>query len=164
MASTLFNKKWMNPSFTAGQQSPDLGMNDYAGMQDFVLAESPAYQNIIGKTTTGLPYSPIGNTVGTSTNSSGFDFGNLMSGDFLQGAGSVLGGVGALGQAYAGIKGLGLAEDRMAQQNAQWGKNFNAQLASSLGQARNIAEWQRASGANPTYDRTVSELENLRVA
>lgn len=151
---------WLNNILSSDEDSKyELGWSQYTGgsptrdpsilIGDLVLPKS------------GVDYQ-LGSALNKSVNpSSSF---SLFSEGGLKGIGSIMGGVGALGQAYAGIKGLDLARDSMQMQQDQWSKNYEAQRTATNNAIANQNAWKAAQGRADLgqYVGDWSTLNNLR--
>lgn len=94
----------------------------------------------------------VGNPV-WDPNAEGFDWSNMgTTPDFgfnqgtLKGVGSVLSGVGSLGQAWAGLQNVKLSEQALANQMDQWSKNYENQVTTINNQIRDQNAWKAAQG------------------
>lgn len=67
-------------------------------------------------------------------------------GDALKGVGSVAQGIGSLMGAWTAMKGLDLAKQAAATQEAQWQKNYDATVATTNNAIANQNAWKAASG------------------
>lgn len=87
--------------------------------------------------------------------SQGFDWGKLM--DNMGGVSGIMGGIGSLAQAWAGMKQLGLSEDMLKENKNQFNLNYNAQagLANSQLARRHDKDVQEAA----YYDKNLPSTE-----
>jgi hypothetical protein len=72
--------------------------------------------------------------------------GSWFTGDKLRGYGAVMGGVGSLGSAWASLKNVGVAKQALAEQVAQWDRNYAAQRTTANNQIANQNAWKTAQG------------------
>ncbi len=72
-------------------------------------------------------------------------------------AGSVMSGLGSLGQAWAGLQNVKLGKQELAQLKDQWNKNYTSQAITTNNQIANQNAWKTAQGRTdlgklvPTY-------------
>jgi hypothetical protein len=69
-----------------------------------------------------------------------------FSGDKMKGYGAIMGGVGSLGSAWASLKNVGVAKQALAEQVAQWDRNYAAQRTTANNQIANQNAWKTAQG------------------
>jgi len=61
-------------------------------------------------------------------------------------AGSVMSGLGSLGQAWAGLQNVKLGKQELAQLKDQWNKNYTSQAITTNNQIANQNAWKTAQG------------------
>ncbi len=61
-------------------------------------------------------------------------------------AGSVMSGLGSLGQAWAGLQNVKLGRQELAQLKDQWNKNYTSQAITTNNQIANQNAWKTAQG------------------
>lgn len=66
--------------------------------------------------------------------------------DNLNSVGAIMGGIGSLGSAWASLKNVGVAKQALAEQVAQWDRNYAAQKATTNNQIANQNAWKTAQG------------------
>ena len=64
----------------------------------------------------------------------------------LEGVGSVMGGLGSLAQAWAGLQNVKLGKQELASQKEQWNKNYASQATTVNNQIANQNAWKTAQG------------------
>ena len=120
--------------------------------------------------------SDLGNST-WNPNMEGFDWGNDLVDDklnnlgkgteigwntgTLEGAGSILGGIGSLAQAWAGLQGVKLGKERLAMQDQQFGANFTNQATLLNNQVDKHNTWAAANRNSTTYDNIGTDYKNI---
>jgi len=66
--------------------------------------------------------------------------------DTLKGAGSILGGVGSLAQAWAGLQNVKLGKEELAAKKDMWSKNYASQATTTNNQINDQNAWKAAQG------------------
>jgi hypothetical protein len=79
----------------------------------------------------------------------------------LQGAGSILGGLGSLAQAWAGLQGVKLGKERLAMQDQQFGANFTNQATLLNNQVDKHNTWAAANRNSTTYNNIGTDYKNI---
>jgi hypothetical protein len=67
-------------------------------------------------------------------------------------AGSVMSGLGSLGQAWAGLQNVKLGKQELAQLKDQWNKNYASQAITTNNQIANQNAWKTAQGRTDLGD------------
>ena len=108
----LMNQKEKDTRFNYGQSyEPQVPINN--GTQTSFIPQGLGHMDM----------SNFGNMGSNNSPASGFG----MNLDTFNMAGNALGGLGKLAQGWAALKGLGIAEDQMMQNQAQFDQNFGMQ-------------------------------------
>jgi len=79
----------------------------------------------------------------------------------LEGAGSILGGIGSLAQAWAGLQGVKLGKERLAMQDQQFGANFTNQATLLNNQVDKHNTWAAANRNSTVYDNIGTDYKNI---
>jgi len=79
----------------------------------------------------------------------------------LEGAGSVLGGIGSLASAWAGLQNVKLGEERLAMQDQQFGANFSNQATLLNNQVNKHNNWAASNPGSSTYDRVSTDYKKI---
>jgi len=79
----------------------------------------------------------------------------------FEGVGSLLGGVGSLAQAWAGLQGVKLGKERLAMQDKQFGANFTNQATLLNNQINKHNNWAAANKIANRYDNIETNYRNI---
>lgn len=79
----------------------------------------------------------------------------------FEGVGSLLGGVGSLAQAWAGLQGVKLGKERLAMQDQQFGANFTNQSTMLNNQINKHNNWATANNITNRYDNIETNYKNI---
>ena len=79
----------------------------------------------------------------------------------LEGAGSILGGVGSLAQAWAGLQGVKLGKQRLDAQDQQFGANFTNSAIMLNNQINKHNNWAAANNITNRYDNVGTDYKNI---
>lgn len=75
--------------------------------------------------------------------------------------GSILQGLGSLAQAWAGLQGVKLGKESLAQQDQQFGANFTNQATLLNNQVNKHNTWAAANRNSTTYDNIGTDYKNI---
>ena len=133
-----FQRNWLNS--TGDQQ---------ATFASWKPSEQQSYMDMMNKDYT--------NSLKTSGTPEGIGWNNST----FEGVGSLLGGVGSLAQAWAGLQGVKLGKERLAMQDKQFGANFTNQATLLNNQINKHNNWAAANKIANRYDNIETNYRNI---